>query len=342
MRLDKEIVDAMRPLLSSVRSILITGASGVIGQSLVSLLLELRSEGSFKGALYTVTNSRPFRSLDVESGDQNFRGSLVDENFVKSLPEAEIVIHAASPSAPSQFMARPLETILLNVDATIGLRSKATRSFVFISTSEIYSGLEHPATESEVGTTNTIHPRAAYIESKRVGEVVTLTNIDQIANPQKSTVFRVALAYGHEGVELSDSRLLYDLIRRAMLEGELILSGDASMIRSYAFAPDISILLLATTLIGDGGIYNLGSSDARTLQQIAQAVALVVKVPLKQSDSKIEKTPGAPQIVRMDLSKISSLFPRFEFTPLEEGLSLVVAMFRSRLEADSMKGPWTS
>lgn len=331
MKIDREVLDAMRPQLGWVQSILITGASGVIGHSLVSLLLELRSEGCFKGVIYAVSNSRPVERLEVEFGDKIFRGSLVDRDFVASLPQSDIVIHAASPSAPSEFMARPAETILLNVDATIGLRAKAVRSFVFLSTSEIYSGLEHSATESEMGTTNTLHPRAAYIESKRVGEVATLMTTVNEANPEKCLVFRIALAYGAEGVEVGDSRLLYDLVRRAILEDLLTLSGDTSMIRSYSFAPDISALLLAITLLGDSGIYNLGSPDSRTLLQIAKAVALEANVPLHLSGSRWDVALGAPRVVRMDLTKLFSLFPKFRFTSLEEGLGQVVSRFRTAL-----------
>ncbi|CAB4629854.1 MAG: NAD-dependent epimerase/dehydratase family protein [Actinobacteria bacterium] len=332
MRLDDDLVEAMGLELSLVKSVLVTGATGVIGRSLISLMKELRLLGRFTGSIIAVSNSRTLSDLDSARGDQSFRGDLVDRKFVSSLPDADVVIHAASPSAPSQFMARPVETVLLNVDATLGLRSKAIRNFVFISTSEIYSGLNHPATEDEVGRTNTVHPRASYIESKRVGEVLTLTSNGKNMQNPKCTVFRVALAYGHEGVEINDSRLLYDLVRRAVLEGHLTFSGDGSMVRTYSFAPDIAILLLTTAFLGDEGIYNLGSSDTRTLLQIAEAVAFEVDVPLRQSSAKFESAPGAPQVVRMDTTKISSMFPRFEFTSLEVGLKQVVAIFRNALQ----------
>jgi nucleoside-diphosphate-sugar epimerase len=165
-----------------------------------------------------------------------------------------------------------------------------------------------------------------------VGEVLTLTSNGKNMENPKCTVFRVALAYGYEGVEINDSRLLYDLVRRALLEDHLTFSGDGSMVRTYSFAPDIAILLLTTALLGDEGIYNLGSSDTRTLLQIAKAVAFEVGVPLRQSSAKFESAPGAPQVVRMDTTKISSMFPRFEFTSLEVGLSKVVAIFRIALQ----------
>lgn len=52
-------------------------------------------------------------------------------------------------------------------------RLHAQWKFLYASSSAIYSGLQKDAfTENDVGTTNTLHPRACYIEGKRCGEAI--------------------------------------------------------------------------------------------------------------------------------------------------------------------------
>jgi len=313
--------------LDEIQSVLVTGASGVIGSSFIALLLELRTQGLFTGSIACVSNSRPVSSLDPTKGDVSMAGDLTDSVFLSSLPTADLVFHAASPSAPQEFMARPLETITLNVEVTRVLKGLARLKFIFSSSSEVYSGLSVPATELDLGTTNTLHPRAAYIESKKVGEVITLSTVESPTVPE-GYAFRIALAYGFEGVNLEDTRLLYDLVRKGLTTGKIELRQGGSMIRSYCFAPDLLLLMLGVALRSGGGIYNIGHEEPLEIRTIAKMVAKATGASFLEVSDGSEVATGAPQVVSMDFSRLHELYPHFPYTSFETGLNLLVSQFR--------------
>ena len=80
---------------------------------------------------------------------------------------------------------------------------KKNGKFLFLSSSEIYSGLNGKIDESKVGTTNTNHPRACYIESKRGGE--TILNNYKNKLKFKPISIRLCLGFG-PGVRKDDER----------------------------------------------------------------------------------------------------------------------------------------
>ena len=118
--------------------------------------------------------SRGVFSVEVET-TEIIEGDLV-ENFSRlSSEKFDVVIHSAGYGQPDKFMANPMLTLSLNTLVTEQLLRLVNQNgkFLFVSSSEIYSGLSNPPfKESQSGTTNTNHPRAPYIEAKRTGEAM--------------------------------------------------------------------------------------------------------------------------------------------------------------------------
>ncbi len=104
------------------------------------------------------------------------RLDLADFRTYPELPTVDVVIHAAGYGQPGRFMANPGATIAINTSSTAALierlRGRDGR-FLFISTSEVYSGSQKEfVAEGDIGTTTPEHPRACYIEGKRCGEAI--------------------------------------------------------------------------------------------------------------------------------------------------------------------------
>lgn len=325
-----ELTDEDRSELGKIGSVLVTGASGVIGSELLSLFCRLRETGIFRGRIVAVSRTRaPSESLD-RVRDLVILGDLTDPSVQRDLPSSDYVFHGATSSEPSVFMANPVETIRLNVEVTLLLKSLCRSSFTFLSTSEIYSGLSHKASESDVGSTNPQHPRAPYIDSKRLGEVATHLPSKSIEN-LRCNVARVSLAYG-VNARFDDSRILYELVRRAAEDNSVWLSGSGSGVRSYAYAPDIAELLLAMSLRWSGETVNLGTEDLLSLDEVAQIVATLSEVQLVKKPGQ-RTPPGAPSLVSIDTSKSRKLMVEgAEFTTLEQGLTMLIKKFRRNLE----------
>ncbi len=121
------------------KTIMVTGSSGFIGRTLQTSLTGIKH-----GGVYHVSHKQL-------------------ENF--ELPQVDYIIHAAGYAAPAIFTKQTIETIQVNTDTIIKLiqHLKPEGSFLFCSSSGIYKGIDHLATEDDIGTTNPQHGRSAYI-----------------------------------------------------------------------------------------------------------------------------------------------------------------------------------
>jgi len=308
-------------------SILITGASGLVGLNMMSLLASASSRGESSIEIYGVSRSGSLPDGFPEPGNVTMIArDLAEPKSYEDLPEADFVVHGATYGQPAKFTPRPTETILLNTLGTAELMKRARKSFLFLSTSELYSGLEEgPYLESQIGTTNTDHPRAGYIEAKRAGEAMTLAHRGAT---QLGKVARLSLAYG-PGARFDDERVMYELISRALREKRVTLRGGAESVRSYIYIDDALRYLLSILLGGQTDIYNVGGTEAVTLESLAQKIADLLGLEFENQEKRESlELRSAPRDVRLDMSKSRELAGHFTHTSLSDGLVNTIAWMR--------------
>ncbi|MEK9161315.1 MAG: NAD-dependent epimerase/dehydratase family protein, partial [Patescibacteria group bacterium] len=199
------------------KSILITGASGLIGTYFL-VCLKVFSEKKKIGKITAISNSKyPVYLNDLINYPEIeiIEGDLTNYEFLQKMPMADYIIHAAGYGQPGRFMENPIKTLKLNTETTFCLFDKLKKDgkLLFLSTSEVYSGLTTPPhKESEIGSTNTNHPRSCYIEAKRCGEA--------ICNAYRTKGFRaksarISLTYG-PGTKPNDLRAINSFIQKAI------------------------------------------------------------------------------------------------------------------------------
>lgn len=316
-------------------SLLITGASGLIGTWMLASLPEAPHEKP--NAVVAVTRGRPtpcFQALARRKGVRILTGDLADPAFRQSLPEADAVVHAAGYGQPGKFLADPVTTMALNVCATIDLFRKLRPGgrFLYLSTSEIYSGLppgKH--SENQTGTTNTDHPRACYIEGKRAGEVLCHAHA---AMGVKAHAARLALAYG-PGIRLDDARVLNVFILRA-LSGAVSMADRGLALRTYCYAADAVEILWRILLDGTRVVYNVGGISQTSIAGLAEAIAGIVGVPviMPEEDSFLRDAPGE---VSLDLSHLEQDFGKTDFIGLDTGLERTVEWLQALKASEENK-----
>ena len=158
--------------------VLVTGASGFIGSHLLAALLQMQRKLEGDLSIYATVHRRvsPWLASMCSDGAVTFyKGNLSQVDFLSALPPADVIIHAATYGQPGKFADFPDETLKLNTSSTLYLLDKLRPGdrFLFLSSSEVYDGLNDlPFHEEQIGTTNTTHPRACYIEGKRCGEAI--------------------------------------------------------------------------------------------------------------------------------------------------------------------------
>ena len=303
------------------KTILITGASGVIGTYFLAGL-----NYAPKVKIYAVCQSQPekyWKEITKSLKATALKGDLCDDNFANSLPEADIIIHAAGYASPGKFMSTPLKTLRLNTAVTLKLleKLKPGGKFLFMSSSEVYSGATPPYKESQIGTTNTEHPRSCYIEAKRCGEAIIYS---ARTNGTDAKSVRGSLVYG-PGTRLDDRRVLHSFINRAMTEKKIDMMDNGSALRTYCYVTDTVQTMWNILLKGKDNIYNVGGISRTTIADLARLVGKILKVPVNMP-KKIGKQAlvGAPEDVSLNLDKIKKEFGKKDFISLEEGVKKTI------------------
>lgn len=307
------------------RSILVTGASGLIGTYMMATLRELSTmvDQHVRVTAVVKTNVpdalRPFLEF---SGCRVVQCDLEHPEQLASLDPFDCIVHAAGYGQPGRFMANPVTTLKINTSTTLALFERLAPGgrFLFVSTAEVYSGLsEPPFRETQIGTTNTTHPRGCYIEAKRCGEAIC--NAYRSSGVAASSA-RLALAYG-PGTRRSDSRVLNSFIEKALTKREIALQDMGTAKRTYCYVSDAVELLWHILLRGTQPIYNVGGYSRTTIVDLATRIGSYLEVPviLPQVSHQLV---GAPDDVYLDMTQTNKEFSKTLYVPFAEGLSRTI------------------
>jgi UDP-glucuronate decarboxylase len=316
------------------KTLLLTGASGLLGVHFLACLKHA-SYAMTKFKVIAVVNREPLphvqELLDYE-GTRIMQGDLADVDFCRSLPQADYIIHTASYGQPIRLMENPIKTLKLNTMATLELFEKLLPNgkFLFVSTSELYMGLSNPPfKETDIGTTNTNHPRSSYIEAKRCGEAIVNAYRARGVDAKSA---RLALAYG-PGTRLDDKRAISSFIQKAF-NGEIALLDHGKATRAYCYVSDVVEIMWNILLRGTEPVYNVGGISRMTIAEAAQLVGHLMHVPVN-FPSVSEVLKGAPEQVWLDMSKARIEFGKTEYVPVDAGLMQTIEWYKALMKQSS-------
>jgi UDP-glucuronate decarboxylase len=307
------------------KKILLTGASGLIGSYFLASLGEFSRKTRAVFSVTALVHSEPpvqMGPLQDFDGFRLLQGDLSDPGLFARLEGFDYIIHAAGYGQPGRFMENPVKTISLNTTATMALIEKLNPEgrFLFISTSEVYSGLpDPPYRETQIGTTNTTHQRSCYIEGKRCGEAILNAYRERGV---KASSARLALAYG-PGTKKGDRRVINSFIERGLSEKQITLQDMGSAKRTYCYVSDAVEILWHILLRGEAPIYNVGGFSRTTIAELAQKIGAYLQVPVHfPKDS--QELGGAPDDVHLDMSLVEREFGKKSYLPFDQGLARTI------------------
>ena len=305
--------------------ILFTGASGLIGHYLIATLDNITKIGIKPKKLYIVHQSELpfyFKDLIINLDVEFIKGDLTHDNFLKELPKADFIIHAAGYGQPGKFMHDKIKTIELNTKATIATLNNLNPDgkYVFLSTSEVYNGLTTPPfNENQIGTTNPSNERSCYIEGKRCGEAIVNAYNSKGINAKS---IRLSLAYG-PGTKVDDARVINNFIQKAIINNKIELLDSGNSMRTYLYVLDAVEIIFKILLHGKFNLYNLGGESRTTILNLANLIAENIGVEVFSPDNKIGLL-GAPSDVFLDMSLFKNEFNFGNFIPLKIGLNKTI------------------
>ena len=299
------------------KTILITGASGLVGLHMLSSLKKFQKE--YNLTIYTWTRNSVDIFNEVFNNCTKVIGDITDITTYQTLPKFDYIIHAAGYGQPLVFLADKIKTIEINTTVTIKLLEllKEDGTFLFISSSEVYNGLfKFGLTEDEIGSTNSQHPRAAYIDAKKCGEVICDAYREKGRNVK---VARLSIAYG-PGTKLGDTRVINSLIDKGLNNDQIELMDDGSALRTFCYISDVVEMLWNITLNGKDFIYNVCGVDSLSIFDLATKIGLLLDKKVIRPIINNELV-GNPRLVNLSIDKYIKEFGDKEFISMDLGLA---------------------
>ena len=322
------------------RTVLITGANGLIGGFLADVMCALNDNEGYGINIfltsYSAANSAQRLHHVIDRPDVNyFSWDCSTPVPIDKLPAViDCVFFCSGYGQPSKFLSNNIKTSLINVVGVESLLSymhtSAGGSFLFLSTSEIYGDPpDHmlPTPESYGGSYSLENNREAYKVSKKMGEVICKEYNN--AENMRVRIARVALSYG-PGVLKSDERVLQEFIFKAQKHNTIAMLDDGSAIRNYLYITDSAEYLLNILLYGRELVYNIGGdTEPTTIYSLAQTVAGNFDASVEKGPTRPSRVKSAPKNVGLDMTRYKTEFKRDdrEVTSLERGISATIQWF---------------
>ncbi|MCR5798447.1 MAG: NAD-dependent epimerase/dehydratase family protein [Lachnospiraceae bacterium] len=318
-------IDNIRKIANSVvniqklegKSVLITGASGMIGSVMVDGLMCYSTRNNMN--LHVFSLGRDRQKLEDRFKESPFGQPEYIEHDVKSdlsdLNEIfDYVIHAAGNSYPSAFYERPIDTIAGNVLGTLNMLeyvsdSKNTR-MLYVSSGEVYSNIDGASV------------RSCYPNSKKTAESLCAAYIEE--KRCDIVIGRVCHTFGPTAVE-SDNRATAQFFGNACKKKNILMKSDGSQVRSYNYVMDTVSALLTIMVNGDRGIaYDICSDkNVISIADLAKTIAKEsgVKVNFDLKEANDQNSPIKEQI--LDPKELYGIGWKPDYS-IEEGVSNTV------------------
>ena len=260
----------------SGRTILLTGATGLIGSAIADILFSLNERRKAGMQILLAGRSEKRMAKRFPFGGYRFipYDALDGEIHVN---EADYIIHAASPADPASYAKAPVETMLANI---LGMKTlldwakgKRTR-ILYISSSEVYgkkSG-NQPYKESDYGYVDDLNPRSCYPASKRAAE--TLCASYQKEYGVDFVIARPGHIYG-PGITDTDSRASAQFTRNVLAGEDIVMKSAGTQLRSYCYSLDCASAILTILTDGASGeAYNISNpASVVTIREVAVTFA---------------------------------------------------------------------
>ncbi|MBT5796175.1 MAG: NAD-dependent epimerase/dehydratase family protein [Porticoccaceae bacterium] len=277
------VSEHIQKYLENIRGqrLFITGGTGFVGSWLVECLLHANKELTLDLHISILSRDpldfgKNYPHLVNASAIELVKGDV--RNLVSDGKFYDIVIHAATDASAKLNRENPLlmaDTIIDGTRKVLEFAKKVCAKRVLVLSSgavygRLMDGVTHVKEDSSSGP-DPLNSYYTYAESKRMAELLCA-----IYSKQFGLNISVARLFAFVGprMPLDTHFAIGNFIRDGLAGKSIQISGDGKAIRSYLYAAELVVWLLAILAEGKTGrAYNVGSDQGISILELAKKVA---------------------------------------------------------------------
>ena len=290
------------------KTLLITGATGLIGYTIVNALLYANKEQALDLKILALVRDKD-RALERFKDHIDNAAIELIVGRVEELPTikqtVDYIVHGASQTASNAFVMQPVETIMTALKGTANLlrlaKEKAVLGMVYLSSMEVYGHPEkgHKVKEDEIGALIPLDVRNSYPISKIQCENLCYAYAKEYGLPVMTV--RLTQTFGPE-VNYNDGRVFAEFARCVAEKRDIVLKTKGEAEHSYLYTADAVTAILTVLLKGNAGqSYNAANESTYcSIAEMAEKFAAQggIKVRYEIED---EAKNGYPKPFYIDL-----------------------------------------
>ena len=268
------------------KTILVTGATGMLATYISYLLLYLREEKGIDLRLLALcrTKTKAEKTFQIFWDKPYFELLLQDiSKPIQYEGKIDYIFHLAGNASPHFINTDPVGIVKSNMLGTFNVlelaKDKKTTKVLFASTREVYGKNEKDdnLTETSFGTIDPMENRSCYPESKRAAETIFRSYYLQYG--VNFNALRIAHSYG-PGMNLyGDGRVMADLMGNVVDGKDIELKSTGEALRAFCYITDAVSGIFYAALRGEPGeAYNLANeTEEISIRDLAQMLVSLRK-----------------------------------------------------------------
>ncbi len=321
----------------SEKTVLVTGASGLIGSAVIDILMYRNRYHNQKTTVIAMGRN-PARLAARFASYQDtpwFHMAVQDVTTPFTLQDrVDFAIHAASNADPRTYSTDPVGTMTGNFLGMLQVLNYVNQNHgarvLYVSSGEVYgegTGIES-FKEGYSGYVDCTSPRACYPSSKRAAETLCASYYKQYG--LETVIARPCHVYGPTATK-QDSRASAQFFNNVLRGEDIVLKSQGLQLRTYCYGTDCASAILCILLKGKAGeAYNVADKNSLvTIRRFAELTAeasgkhVVFDLP-----DKIERE-GYTVVTKavLDASKLEDLGWQAQ-TPIAEGIKKTIEILK--------------
>ena len=323
------------------KTILITGANGLLGGIISDFFSYLNENKNFKINLLLTSKSEFSKLTRIKHLLDKEYVKYFSHDMTKSSPFSNIsgykidyCFYSSGYATPTKFLDNPIETLNINTNGLYETLKFVTNNnsnskFLYMSSGEVYSANDNTDLykETDVINIDIDNKRNFYKVGKIAGELLVNSFRDK---GFKASSIRTTICYG-PGVEENDNRVLSDLIRKGIKNNSIQLMDSGQSTRKLLHITDFCSMIFNIIKTCNSENYNVNGKDELSIIEMARIISKSLNKPVIPGNEINLITKYSANSVSMSINRYEKEFGKHSFKPVEEGITELVEWYKTIL-----------